>query len=133
MKVEGQCHCGRIAYEAVVSENGAGICHCTDCQTFSGSPFRASVPAEAGDFRLLRGEPKIYVKTADSGNKRAQAFCGDCGTPIYASAPENPTRYNLRLGAVRQRAQIRPRRQIWCSSALEWAQDISAIPGIRNE
>ncbi|HEY4115326.1 MAG TPA: GFA family protein [Rhizomicrobium sp.] len=86
MNVEGQCHCGRIAYEAVVNENVAGICHCTDCQTFSGSPFRASVPAEAGDFHLLRGEPKTYVKTADSGNKRAQAFCGDCGTPICVGA-----------------------------------------------
>jgi hypothetical protein len=128
VKIEGQCHCGAIAYEAHVNPAKAGMCHCTDCQSFSGSPFRASVPAKVSDFRLLRGEPKIYVKTADSGNKRAQAFCGTCGSPIYASEAEQPTLYNLRLGAVKQRAEIVPTRQIWCSSALEWAQDVRAIP-----
>lgn len=128
MKIEGQCHCGAIAYEAHVNPAKAGMCHCTDCQTLSGAPFRASVPAKAEDFRLLRGEPKIYVKTAESGNKRAQAFCGACGSPIYATEADQPTLYNLRLGAVKQRADIVPTRQIWCSSALAWAQDVRDIP-----
>jgi hypothetical protein len=132
VKIEGQCHCGAVAYEAHVNPAKAGMCHCTDCQMLSGSPFRASVPAKAEDFRLLRGEPKIYVKTADSGNKRAQAFCGNCGSPIYATAPENPVIYNLRLGAVKQRAEIVPTQQIWCSSALEWAQDVRGIPASRE-
>ena len=129
MKVEGVCHCGRIAYEAEVDPAQTGMCHCIDCQIFSGSPFRASVPASAGDFHLLRGTPKIYVKIADSGAKRAQAFCGDCGSPIYATDPENPVKYNLRVGAIKQRAQIAPQRQIWCDSALAWAQNVSEIPG----
>ena len=30
------------------------------------------------------------MKTAESGNKRRHAFCGDCGTPIYACAADNP-------------------------------------------
>ena len=128
MKIEGQCHCGAIVYEAHVNPAKAGMCHCTDCQTLSGAPFRASVPAKAEDFRLLRGEPRIYVKTADSGRKRAQAFCGNCGSPIYATEAEHPTLYNLRLGAVKQRAEIEPTRQIWCESALEWAQDVRDIP-----
>ena len=104
------------------------MCHCTDCQTLSGAPFRASVRAKVEDFRLLRGEPRIYVKTADSGRKRAQAFCGNCGSPIYATEAEHPTLYNLRLGAVKQRAEIVPTRQIWCESALEWAKDVRDIP-----
>jgi hypothetical protein len=127
MRIEGRCHCGRIAYEASVDPDAVGICHCTDCQTLSGSPYRAAVPAAAADFVLLRGEPKIYIKTADSGTKRAQAFCADCGTPIYAAAPGDPPTYSLRLGAIKQRAVLRPRRQIWCDSALPWAMDISAI------
>jgi hypothetical protein len=129
MRIEGRCHCGNIVYEAAVDPQKAAICHCTDCQTLSGAPFRASVPALAEHFRLLRGEPKIYVKTADSGTRRAQVFCGECGTPIYSAAADNPTLYNLRLGAVKQRAQIAPQNQIWCRSALDWAQDIHALPG----
>ncbi len=130
MKVQGNCHCGAIAYEAEVDPDQAGVCHCTDCQALSGAPFRASVPAAKEDFRLTRGTPKTYVKTADSGAKRVQAFCGDCGSPIYATALDNPVTYNLRLGAVRQRADIVPRRQIWCSSALLWALEVTRIPSV---
>jgi hypothetical protein len=128
MKIDGQCHCGAIVYSAEVEPVKASICHCTDCQCFSGSPFRASVPARIEDFRLLSGSPKIYVKVGDSGARRAQAFCGECGAPIYATDAENPTVVNLRLGGVTQRAEIPPRRQIWCSSALPWALDVRDLP-----
>ena len=128
MKIEGKCHCGAIAYEAIVDPQKAGLCHCTDCQTLSGAPFRASVPALAADFCILRGEPKLYIMTAASGTRRAQAFCADCGTPIYAAAADNPTQFNLRLGAIVQRAQIPALKQGWCSSALAWAQNITHLP-----
>jgi hypothetical protein len=108
MEIEGTCHCGAIAYEAIVDPAEAGLCHCIDCQTLSGSPFRASVPAKAENFRILRGQPRIYVKTAKSGAKRSQAFCADCGTPIYSATPENPTQYNLRLGAVNSEPRFLP-------------------------
>ncbi|HUI95417.1 MAG TPA: GFA family protein [Xanthobacteraceae bacterium] len=127
MRIEGQCHCGSIAYAATIDPDTVGICHCTDCQTLSGSPYRAAVPAPAADFVLLRGKPRIYVKTADGGTRRAQAFCPDCGTPLYAAAPSDPPIYSLRIGAIRQRAALRPRRQIWCDSALPWSMDIAAI------
>lgn len=129
MKIEGRCHCGKIAYEAHIDPAKAAICNCTDCQTLSGAPFRASVPARVEDFRLISGTLKMYVKTAESGTKRVQTFCGDCGSPIYATTFENPALYNLRLGAVKQRAQIKPQNQIWRDSALGWAQDVSGIPG----
>jgi hypothetical protein len=129
MKVTGECHCGKIAYEARVDPLRSAICNCTDCQTFSGSPWRASVPAMAEHFHVLRGEPKIYMKTADSGTKRAQGFCGDCGSAIYSTSVGDPKLYNLRLGALKERAELPPQRQIWCESALPWAQDIRHVPG----
>ena len=128
MKVEGACHCGAIAYEADVDPEGARICHCTDCQTLTGSAFRVNVSAPAATFRLTRGTPKIYIKTADSGNKRAHAFCADCGTPIYAASPANTPSYSLRVGALKQRRQIgKPKQQIYCRSALPWSMDLSGV------
>jgi hypothetical protein len=58
------------------------ICHCSDCQTLSGSAFRTVVLTHEDAFKLLTGELKIYVKTGESGTKRPQAFCPECGTPI---------------------------------------------------
>src|SRR5689334_20367758 len=122
MKIDGACHCGAIAYEAEVDPDTFGLCHCTDCQTLSGSAYRAVVLAPAATFKLLRGAPARYIKTGESGAKRAQAFCPNCGTPIYSAAPENTPSYWLRMGAIRQRAELgAPKRQIWCRSALPWA------------
>jgi hypothetical protein len=133
MKVDGACHCGKISFEAEVDPASVGICHCTDCQSLSGSPFRTSIITPAASFKLLSGTPKIYVKTADSGTRRAHGFCADCGSPIYATAEHNSTSYTLRVGAIRQRAQLTPRRQIWCRSALPWAMDISGVARIEGQ
>jgi hypothetical protein len=128
MKIDGSCHCGKITYQGEVDPGNVRICHCTDCQALTGSAYRANIPASADSFRLLTGEPKIYIKTtAESGTKRAHAFCTDCGTPIYAAAVSNPQSYSLRVGTIKQRAQLHPKRQIWCRSALPWSMDINAV------
>ncbi|MDB5707260.1 MAG: aldehyde-activating protein [Sphingomonas bacterium] len=129
MKVDGSCHCGNIRYEAEVDPATAGICHCADCRKLTGSAYRVGVRTSAADFRLSGGTPSIYIKTADSGTKRAHAFCPVCGSPIYAAAPENPTVYSLRVGGLRQGADLPPRIQIWCASGLPWAMDLTQLPG----
>jgi len=135
MKVEGRCHCGAITYEADVDPERVTICHCTDCQTLTGTAFRVSVPAAADAFVLRTGAPKRYIKrTADSGNPRVQGFCGECGTPIYATSLEDrPQWYGLRVGTLAQRAELPPRKQIWCRSALPWSMDVEDLPQAAKE
>jgi len=128
MYVNGTCHCGRIAFEAEVDPDKISLCHCSDCQKLSGTAFRTVVPAAAATFRLLSGAPKMYVKTAESGNRRAHAFCSDCGTPIWSGAVENPPSYSLRLGTLEQRHQLKPTRQIWFKSSLAWVTALAGLP-----
>jgi hypothetical protein len=131
MKVHGSCHCGQITYEAQVDPQKVTLCNCADCQMLTGSGFRVSVPAPAASYRLVSGKPKVYVKTADSGTKRRHSFCPTCGTPVAATADSDaPPFYSLRVGCLRERAALPPKKRIWCKSALEWAQDVSAVPGI---
>ncbi|MDB5860331.1 MAG: aldehyde-activating protein [Ramlibacter sp.] len=130
MHVTGSCHCGQVTYEAEVDPARVSICNCTDCQVLSGSAYRVTVSAPAETFKLLTGRPKVYVKTADSGNRRRHAFCPNCGTPVSACADsDSPPNYGLRVGCLAQKAQLPPQRRIWCGSALEWAQDVSSLPG----
>ena len=98
IKVTGTCHCGAISIDAAVEETRMIACHCSDCQQFSGAPFRPVVIA-SGDEVQLSGTPREYAKTADSGNVRLQGFCGDCGTQLYA-ADQEKTMYNIRTGSV---------------------------------
>jgi hypothetical protein len=129
MKITGSCHCGNIAYEAEVDPNTIRVCHCTDCQKLTGTAFRPGIASLPDTFVLKRGTPKIYIKTAESGNKRGHAFCPECGTPIYSAAPEpNPSIYGLRVGGIDQRAHLPlPARQIWCRSALPWSMDLTGV------
>lgn len=127
MQIHGRCHCGKISFVGEADPSKVVACHCADCQKMSGAPFRTVVPVAAEDFRLT-GSPKAYVKTAQSGNRRVQAFCGDCGTALYATSPENPAVYGVRLGCVDERAQLPPARQIWARSAMPWLVTLSAVP-----
>lgn len=128
MQIEGSCHCGAISFTAQVDPARVMVCHCSDCQVMSGSPFRAVVPAPVDTF-VLRGEPKRYIKTADSGNRRVQAFCGECGTPLFATAPENATQVVIRTGCLRQKTQLVPQAQIWRRSALPWIGGVPDLAG----
>ncbi len=121
MKIDGRCHCGFITYEADINPNEVYVCHCADCQSISGSAFRWAVSVAEDDFKLLSGEPKIYVKMADSGATNHQLFCPECASPIYSTTiGDGPKFFNLRLGTARQRSKLRPKVESWCGSAQDW-------------
>jgi len=128
MRVDGGCHCGYIAYEAEIDPARVTICHCTDCQAGSGSAFRINVRSAEGSFKLLAGQLRFYVKTAESGNKRAQAFCPECGTPICSTTVTDQKVHVIRVGTIRQRAELPPRAMGWCRSMLGWATNLESLP-----
>ena len=138
MKIDGGCYCGKIKFEAEVDPADVRICHCVDCQIMSGAPYRANVPAAKANVRFT-GEVKLFLKTAESGNKRYQAFCPECGTSMYSCAEKDPPVYTLRVGTIRQRAQLVPKSQQWCRSAVDWSSSLATVteryelqrPGIR--
>ena len=128
MKIDGGCHCGYITYEAEADPEKTTICHCTDCQHLSGSAFRTVVRVAGDTFKIIAGDPTIYVKTAESGARRVQRFCPRCGTPIYSTAEgDEPKLYSIRVGTVRQRAALVPKVQIWTRSQLHWVTDLASV------
>ena len=129
MQIDGGCHCGEIKFRAEVDPNHVLICHCTDCQTLSGSAYRTVAPALEGTFEIVSGELKKYEKTAEDGSIRIQAFCPECETPIYSSPPEgDPGFFGIRVGAIRQPDQLAPKNQYWMRSSQPWTQDLSHMP-----
>ena len=128
MKVNGSCHCGYVTFEAEADPETTTICNCTDCQRMSGAPLRAVITTQPGTFALLSGRPTEYRKTSDSGVVRPQAFCPQCGTAIYSTTVgDDPKVYNLRLGALRQRDELMPRRQIFVRSQQAWVNNLNSI------
>jgi hypothetical protein len=133
MRIDGACACGHITVEGEADPANVSICHCTDCQTGTGSAFRVSVLVRGSSFKM-NGVPTHYLKTtADSGKPRIQAFCPRCGSPIYSTTPGEGQQeaYRVRVGILRQRREFVPKKQNWFRSALPW---ITSLPEIaRNE
>jgi hypothetical protein len=95
----------------------------------SGTAFGVIVHVQHRQFEMLTGTLKAYRKTADSGRVRELSFCPECGTRIHAQTPGDATGFfGLRVGTITQRAQLRPRQQVWCGSALPWVFDLADIP-----
>ena len=134
MHVEGNCHCELVKFRSEIIPDEVEICHCTDCQSLSGSAFHTIVPVKEGTFELLTGELKKYVKTADDDAIRVQSFCPECGSPICSSPPEGtPGVLRVRVGVLKQRDQLIPKMQYWVRSAQPWTQAISEMKKIDTE
>jgi len=134
MKIDGQCHCGRITFEAEIDPARVSMCHCIDCQQLTGTAYRVSVGARRQDVRLTGAEPSVYVKTGGSGRKRLQYFCPDCGSPLFTTGEgEAAERWGIRWGAIRQRDRLEPSHRIWVRSSKPWMGHIGELPGVSTD
>lgn len=59
------------------------LCHCLDCRKITGSAFSTNIIVDAEGFKVTKGTPKTFAKTADSGKTVTSYFCGDCGTTLW--------------------------------------------------
>ena len=133
MRISGACHCGAITIEGEADPERVSVCHCTDCQSRTGSAFGVSVQVPGSTFKMT-GKPTTYVKmTAESGNPRLQAFCPTCGSSIYSTTPGEGQQatYMVRVGILRQSNELAPKRQNWFRSARNWVGELASLP--KNE
>ena len=122
INVNGICHCGKIKINARVKKSEVRACHCTDCQKFSGAPLRA-IAVASYDKITITGTPKEYIKIGDSGKKRIQAFCLDCGTQLFATDIEKKT-FNIRTGFLEQKNELKPIIHVFKQSGMPWIFEI---------
>jgi hypothetical protein len=130
MKIDGQCHCGHVTYQAEIDPDQVSICHCTDCQMLTGSVYRVTVATPRDRLQLTGNPPKVYIKTGDNGRRRFQSFCPECGSPLFTTGEgAEADDCGIRWGTIRQRQLLPPKRQIWCRSALPWIHALGLLPG----
>ncbi|WP_296101932.1 GFA family protein [uncultured Agrobacterium sp.] len=133
MRITGQCHCGNVRYEAEADPEHVVICHCTDCQRLTGSPYRVTLRAKRQNIILTGVEPKLYRKKAENGNIRLMHFCSDCGAPLFSSAEQETGTWGIRWGSINERAALEPHVQIWARSRAKWVDDLKEIPAHPKE
>ena len=73
MKIDGACTCGNIRIEGEADPATTSICHCTDCQTATGTAFRVSIPVSGDE---LQGHRRADDLHQDHGGQRQSARAG---------------------------------------------------------
>lgn len=76
--ITGGCLCGEIRYEVRGEDLGSSYCHCRMCQRFTGAPSNVGTGFRQSDFRVTKGEPKIYSSSLIA----ERLFCPNCGSSL---------------------------------------------------
>jgi hypothetical protein len=122
----GSCLCGNIRYEITGELGDFGYCHCRSCRKASGSAHGANAPVDRADFRLLTGADSLREYESSPGKFRA--FCGNCGSPIYAYISTTADLLRLRLGSLDTPFSKQPKAHTWVSDKAPWEPLVDGLP-----
>ena len=118
-QIAGGCLCGKVRYSANVEPVFVGVCHCRDCQKFTGSAF-STVIAVPKDSLSIQGKLTTYSKPGDTGQALERRFCPECGSGIVDEAAVMPGVVMINVGTLDDSSWVKPAMQIYCDSAQPW-------------
>jgi len=118
LPLTGGCMCGAVRYEISEPLAGAGYCHCTRCQRRSGTAASANGHVRRGSLRVTQGEDRIRTWRPDDGFPKA--FCGECGSALFALHPEDERVVGVRLGTIDGDPGVRPSFHQFAAYAAPW-------------
>lgn len=132
-KVTGGCLCGAIRYEINGEPLRAANCHCNDCKKATGAPYVTNVFYKDTQITLLKGRPKVFEHTADSGNSMAKEFCGDCGSQVFGTGELRPGIRHVKAGTIDDASFVKPEANLFALHALSYIhldEDIESFDGM---
>jgi len=128
VKFTGGCACGAVSYACSSDALAMVFCHCRDCQRAGGSGGSPTVVVPRAAFALVRGEPCIHERAAESGATASRAFCAACGSPLFAWSSARPEVLGIRAGSLDDPSAFRPQAHVWTEAAQPWDWLAPALP-----
>jgi hypothetical protein len=120
-ELKGSCLCGNVRYAVDAEPALVAVCHCSDCQKFSGSAFGFLVAVPEAQLEI-RGVTKSYAKLGDSGQQIVRRFCPDCGSGISEEAVTQPGLVLLNGGTLDDSSRVTPTIEAYCDREMHWAK-----------
>jgi hypothetical protein len=117
-RLAGGCQCGAVRYEISGQPVSLYVCHCRECQKQSASAFGISVIVRRSEFRVTRGEAKVWSRSTDSGGTLACAFCPACGSRIWHEAVGASETISVKGGSMDDPPDLRSAVHIWTARKL---------------
>ena|SRR5690348_14822844 len=121
VQITGGCLCGKVRYSGNAEPVFVGVCHCRDCQKFTGSAFAVVIGVPEAAISV-QGRVATYRKPGDSGKPIERRFCPECGASIADAAEALPGVMMLGAGTLDDASWVKPGAQIYCDSAQPWVE-----------
>ena len=116
---EGSCQCRAVRYRLSGEPLSCYACHCTECQTSTGSAFTLSMIVNRADVALIAGSLSEH-RFLHNGIDVKRHHCGHCGTALWFSSETVPDIYALKPGTFDDTSWFRPVAHLWVRSAQPW-------------
>jgi hypothetical protein len=126
-EIKGGCLCGAVRYTAEGDPGSATVCHCRDCQKFTGSAFAALVLVPKSGFAFT-GPVKTHTGVGGSGLPILRHFCSECGSSLGEEPGTRPGMVILTVGTFDEPATASPGREIFRDDAIPWVHIAGDIP-----
>jgi hypothetical protein len=117
--ITGGCLCGQVRYTITGEPAFSGLCHCRNCQRYTGSAFEAVIAYPTPSVSV-QGELKTYDDTGDSGQPVHRRFCPNCGSGVMAEVDVLPGLTIVLAGTLDDPAVFKPTMDVYWSSAQPW-------------
>jgi len=129
----GQCLCGAVSYEVDIPEKPvyAGLCHCKDCQRYTGTAFASSVMVAKADMKL-EGDLKFFGVETEKGSVMERGFCPTCGSNVLCRSDAWPDMYVLSAGTLDDPSIYQPRMNIFTRSAMKHVWDLDGLRKVED-
>ena len=119
-ELTGGCLCGAVRYTLRTGfRMNPYACHCTDCQSRTGSAFSEHMLFALADLEIS-GELDEARYTQPSGVDSRIAGCVQCKARIYATNAAREGMASLRCGTLDNSADVVPSAHIWVKSKQPW-------------
>jgi hypothetical protein len=119
---DGGCECGSVRYRITGEAAIIYACHCTICQSQSGSAFGMAMRIPVEYFHLTKGTLKTFNRKGSEGNNFTNSFCPDCGTRIHHASARRPDQISLKPGTLDDTGSLVPSHHVWVRSRQPWVQ-----------
>jgi hypothetical protein len=127
----GGCLCGQVRYSLSGEPLRSHLCHCRDCQHYTGTAFAAGMIFPTSSV-AIQGDLKIFEGTGRSGKTVRRHFCPVCGSGVMVSGDVMPDRVVVQAGTLDDPAQFVPAAEIFTDSALPWVHSAGGFPSART-
>jgi hypothetical protein len=119
--LEGGCACGTVRYRMEGPPIFVHCCHCTSCQTETGSAFALNALIETTRMTLLKGAPEPVMTPSESGRGQQIWRCPSCKVAVWSNYGDARDRIRfVRVGTLDNSAAVTPDIHIYTRSKLPW-------------